>query len=142
MSVFHIWILLTPRKLIYHHRHWIYPKKYVVADTLQLHKLLLNSQLSSSKTYDCSVLVVKQASEKDITSIRSILEQPTCRMRGLRNLKHIAFGKVTMKRFSFRSIITDFCVDLCRRSLRSTFCDRGFVGILVHFYESPPFLQA
>lgn len=75
--------------------HWIYPKTYVVADSIQLYKLLLDSQLSSSKTYDCRSLIVKRASEADIKSIRSILEKPTCRMRGLRNLSHISFGKVS-----------------------------------------------
>lgn len=74
--------------------HWIYPKTYVVDDSIQLHKLLLDSQLSSSKTYDCRALIIKQASDEDVKTIRSILEKPMCRMRGLRNLAHISFGKV------------------------------------------------
>lgn len=87
---------LSPRLdlMLIYRRFWIYPKTYVVADSIQLHKLLLDSQLATSKTYNCSALVVTQASDKDVKAFRSILEHPTCRMRGLRNLTHIAFGKV------------------------------------------------
>lgn len=67
----------------------------MVADCIELHKLLLDSQLSTSKTYDCRALVVKRGSEEDIKAVRSILEAPTCRMRGLRKWSHISFGKVS-----------------------------------------------
>lgn len=95
--------LLSLLLLINCNSHWIYPKTYVVDDSIELHKLLLDSQLSSNKTYDCRVLIVKRASDQDVKIIRSILEKPTCRMRGLRNLAHISFGKVTVYSLLFFS---------------------------------------
>lgn len=72
----------------------IVPRVYVVKDVVGFVKLLLDSQLDSTKSFDCASLVIKRASDLDVQAIGSYLEEPTCQMRGLRNLAHICLGKV------------------------------------------------